>query len=333
MTCFRVCSLLAFLPLAYAVEMLSFPEDNFPATTPTKNFLRTRFLNEDTCPIEESKPMLADWFGGEPGFYHGVASGDPLPDAVIIWTRYTPDCEDDVEIEFRMAEVDPNIDFDAHLDPSKNPSIKLGKVIASSQHDWVVKLDMKGLKPYTQYVYAFTDGTKSSDVGLTKTAPCEGCSVDYVTYCTFSCSNFPNGYFHAYDVCSSIKDLDIWYAQRVVRRSLFCSDRNVSNNRLLLPGQRIHTGDYLYEYGEWQTWARDVEERWEVQLPKTEIFTLNDYRLRHATYVSDEGLQNLRRTAPMVATWVRKPKDTTTPHRILADIFNCSSDKYHPLAG
>jgi len=69
---------------------------------------------------------------------------------------------------------------------------------------------------------------------------------------------------------------------------------------------RIHTGDYLYEYGEWQNWARDVQERWEVQLPKTEIFSLNDYRLRHATYVSDEGLQNLRRTAPMVATWVRR---------------------------
>lgn len=68
---------------------------------------------------------------------------------------------------------------------------------------------------------------------------------------------------------------------------------------------RIHTGDYLYEYGEWQNWARDSEKRWEMQLPKTEIYTLNDYRLRHATYVSDEGLQNLRRTAPMVATWVR----------------------------
>lgn len=35
--------------------------------------------------LEKSKPLLADTFGGEPGFYHSVASGDPLPDAVIIW--------------------------------------------------------------------------------------------------------------------------------------------------------------------------------------------------------------------------------------------------------
>jgi len=214
---FVVTFIMAFMPLACAVEMLSFPENGSQPVTAVKRdgLLRARSLahHEETCPIEESKPMLADWFGGEPGFYHGVASGDPLPDAVIIWTRYTPDCTDDVEIEFRMAEVDPNIEFDAHLDPSKNPNIKLGKVIASGQHDWIVKLDMQGLKPYTQYVYAFTDGTRSSDVGLTKTAPCEGCSVDHVTYCTFSCSNFPNGYFHSYDVCSSIKDLDLWYVQ------------------------------------------------------------------------------------------------------------------------
>lgn len=169
------------------------------------------YYHDDTCPIEESKPMLADWFGGDKGFYHGVASGDPLPDAVIIWTRYTNDCLDDVEIEFRIAEVDPNLEFEAHLDPSKNGNIKMGRVVASKHHDWVVKLDIHGLKPYTQYVYAFTDGVTSSDVGLTKTAPCEDCEVDYVTYCTFSCSNFPNGYFHAYDLCSSIKDLDLWY--------------------------------------------------------------------------------------------------------------------------
>lgn len=155
--------------------------------------------------------MLADFFGGEPGFYHGVASGDPLPDAVIIWTRYTPlDVKDEVEIEFRMAEVDPKLRFEAHLDPELNPDLKYGKVIATYEHDWIVKLDMQGLKPSTQYVYAFTDGKTSSDVGLTKTAPCHDCAVDYVTYCVFSCSNFPNGYFHAYDVCSSIKDLDLW---------------------------------------------------------------------------------------------------------------------------
>lgn len=58
------------------------------------------------CPDAASQPKLAHPFGGKPGFYHGVASGDPLPNSVIIWTRYTPtSATATVEIEYRMAEV------------------------------------------------------------------------------------------------------------------------------------------------------------------------------------------------------------------------------------
>lgn len=48
--------------------------------------LRRRMQGE----IPPTPPMLCDFFGGEAGFFHSVASGDPLPEAVIIWTRYTP---------------------------------------------------------------------------------------------------------------------------------------------------------------------------------------------------------------------------------------------------
>lgn len=233
--------------------------------------LRRRLQGE----IPPTPPLLCDFFGGEPGFFHSVASGDPLPDAVVIWTRYTPcNADDVVDIEFRIAKVDPDLPFEDHL-TAANPDLKAGIVSTDGSTDWVVKLDVQGLDPYSQYVYAFTDGSISSHVGLTKTAPAADMMVDDVTYAVFSCSNFPNGYFHAYDIASTIEGLDIW----------------------------IHTGDYLYEYGDWQTWARDATERWEIQEPKFEIVELNDYRRRHATYVGDEGLQNLRRSAPMVATW------------------------------
>lgn len=176
--------------------------------------------------IPPTPPLLCDFFGGEAGFFHSVASGDPLPDAVVIWTRYTPCAADDaLDIEFRLAKVDPDLPFDDHL-TSANPNLKHGIVTTDGTTDWVVKLDITGLDPYSQYVYAFTDGTISSDVGLTKTAPMPDEMVEDVTYAVFSCSNFPNGYFHAYDVgtfrnsssmqthfcylASTIEGLDIW---------------------------------------------------------------------------------------------------------------------------
>ena len=66
-------------------------------------------VEEDKFPPHPaSEPKLADAFGNQAGFYHGVASGDPLADAVIIWTRYTPmNRDDEISIEYRVAEVTP----------------------------------------------------------------------------------------------------------------------------------------------------------------------------------------------------------------------------------
>ncbi len=176
--------------------------------------------------MEISQPILADTFGGVPGFYHGVASGDPMTDRVIVWTRYTPEKEDDtVTLELRIAEVDPELDFDAHLDPTMNPDLKLTKVLVDASSDFVAKLDVIGLKSNAHYVYAFVafdgddESVASSQVGQTRTTPALDDDVEEMTYAFFSCSHFSNGYFHAYDVASTIKDLDLW----------------------------IHVGDYIYE--------------------------------------------------------------------------------------
>jgi len=96
-----------------------------------------------------------------------------------------------------------------------------------------------------------------------------------MVYAVFSCAHFANGYFHAYDIASTIKDLDFW----------------------------IHTGDYVYEYGVYSTYASDSPERKAKILPKWEQISLQDYRNRMATYHTDEGLQNLRRRAPLIACW------------------------------
>lgn len=145
-------------------------------------------------------------------FIHSIlASGDPLEDAVIIWTRYTPEnADDEIDLEFRMAAVDPDLKFEDHLDPANNPNIRRGFVTVTSASDWVAKIDVTGLESGTDFVFAFSVGDKASAVGQTKTAPANDADVESLIYAVFSCAHFANGYFHSYDLASTIKDLDFW---------------------------------------------------------------------------------------------------------------------------
>ncbi len=189
--------------------------------------------------LESSEIITADLFGGSPGFYHGVASGDPLVDRVILWTRYTPVTSgESVTVELRLAEVSPDLAIEDYLDPEANANIKVAKIETSADSDYVAKVDVFGLKSNTHYVFAFTDGTTSSEVGQTRTAPSMEDGVDEMTYAFFSCAHFSNGYFHAYDVASTIENIDFW----------------------------IHLGDYVYEYGDYVTYATDAPERRDMTL-------------------------------------------------------------------
>eukprot|EP00977_Amphora_coffeiformis_P009290 scaffold2103_cov185-Amphora_coffeaeformis.AAC.35 len=237
--------------------------------------LRKRALAEHD--LTDSEPILADMFGGEAGFYHGVASGDPLPNAVIVWTRYTPVLKNEtVILEFRMAKVDPELAVEDHLDPSKNEALHRAHVNVSVESDFIAKIDVLGLDAGQNYVFAFADENgKVSQVGQTKTAPGPSDEVKSMVYAVFSCAHFANGYFHAYDIASTIKDLDFW----------------------------IHTGDYVYEYGLFSNYASNSPERKAQILPVWEQISLQDHRNRMATYHTDEGLQNLRRRAPLIACW------------------------------
>src|SRR5687768_9775595 len=120
-------------------------------------------------------------------FYHGVASGDPLTDRVIIWTRVTPeDSLSSVEVSWEIA---TNDQFD--------PVLKKGTVKTSPARDYTVKVDVDGLNPNTYYYYRFNAFKKMSPTGRTKTLP-QG-SVDSLKFAVVSCSNWQHGYFNAYD--------------------------------------------------------------------------------------------------------------------------------------
>lgn len=190
-------------------------------------------------------------------------------------TRWTPETEEDVvELEFRMAMVSPDLAVEDHLDPSKNDEIKRGRITVSIEHDWIAKIDVTGLEAGASYVYGFIGPNgEASRVGLTKTAPALDADVEQVQYAVFSCSHFSNGYFHAYDIASTLTELDFW----------------------------IHMGDYIYEYGTYSSYATGAQERYEMTDPVWEIVDLNDYRRRYAQYHTDEGLQNLRARAPQMS--------------------------------
>jgi Phosphodiesterase/alkaline phosphatase D len=201
--------------------------------------LRETFLRSSKSPlgmvtIEKSEHILANYFDGEPGFYHGVASGDPLPDAVVLWTRYTPETEDaTIMLELFIAEVDSSVEDQNLFDFESNEHIRVAEIEVTKESDFVAKVDVVGLKSNAHYVFAFTDGDKVSDIGQTRTAPALDEKVETMTYAFFSCAHFSNGYFHSYDVASTIKDLDFW----------------------------VHVGDYIYEYGDYEPYASDVPER------------------------------------------------------------------------
>lgn len=118
-------------------------------------------------------------------FYHGVASGDPLPDAVIIWTRVTPDVHKTVSVNYIVA-----------TDNEMKNKVKNGFEKTDSTRDYTVKVDIKNLQPATFYYYQFEAEGKKSEIGRMKTAPKD--SVKNIRLGFASCSNYSWGYFNAY---------------------------------------------------------------------------------------------------------------------------------------
>ncbi|TQL23035.1 alkaline phosphatase [Streptomyces sp. SLBN-134] len=205
-----------------------------------------------------------------PAFLHGVASGDPLPDGVLLWTRVTPVPEatagsglgPDTEVSWTVAR-----------DKAFTDVVARGSAVATAASDHTVKADIRGLRPATDYWFRFSAGGTDSPVARTRTAPAADAAVTGLRFGVVSCANWEAGHFSAYRHLAARGDLDAW----------------------------LHLGDYVYEYGtgEYGTRGRVVR----PHAPAHEIVTLADYRLRHATYKTDPDLQALHHRAPVVAIW------------------------------
>ncbi|REL25493.1 alkaline phosphatase [Thalassotalea euphylliae] len=198
-------------------------------------------------------------------FNHGVASGDPLDNAVIIWTRVTPlSAVDSVSVSWQVA-----------TDAEFNDLVHNGTTDAQVESDFTVKIDLQQLAANTKYYFRFASGETFSPVGMTKTLPVG--AVSQVKLAVFSCANFPAGHFNAYNSAAKRDDLDAV----------------------------IHLGDYIYEYGDggFATQNAAAIGRPLPADNNTECITLEDYRKRYALYRSDPDLQQLHQQVPFITVW------------------------------
>jgi alkaline phosphatase D len=129
-------------------------------------------------------------------FRHGIASGDPLADRVILWTRITAKPGADVPVRWQIA-----------ADAKFQRVIDQGVVTARPERDHTIKIDALGLAPGHTYYYRFEADGEQSPVGRTRTLP-DG-NVDRLRLAVASCSNYPFGYFHAYRHLAARGDLDL----------------------------------------------------------------------------------------------------------------------------
>lgn len=176
------------------------------------------YRNDRVTSREDPMPLRPDWAP----FFHGVASGDPLSDRVIIWTRVTPEEMDgsSVEVAWRVA-----------TDLALENIVREGTFSTNAGRDYTVKVDVDGLQPGATYYYGFTAFGRHSLTGKTKTTP-TGDQADHLKFAVVSCNNYQGGFFNAFQRLAERTDLDAV----------------------------IHLGDYIYEQGSGE-YGDLVEER------------------------------------------------------------------------
>ena len=195
-------------------------------------------------------------------FTLGVASGDPWPDGVVLWTRLAPDPLEGGGMPMVCVEVG----WEVASDSAFRTIERKGVATARPELGHSVHVEVDGLRPGRDYWYRFHAGTEVSPAGRTKTAPAANRAVDQLRFGVCGCSHFETGYFTAY--------------------------RRVAEERFDFV---FHTGDYIYE-DRADGGRNPVVVR---QHRSQELFTLVDYRNRYAQYKSDPDLEGRARLGPL----------------------------------
>ena len=203
-------------------------------------------------------------------FTLGVASGDPEPGSVVLWTRLAPEPfasshgmrgVDEVQVRWQVA-----------TDEAMTQVVRSGEVTTYAAWAHSVHVDASGLLPGGEYWYRFEAAGHVSPVGRTRTAPAPGAAVAGLSFASVSCQAYDNGFFTSYP--------------HIVEDD---------------PDFVLHLGDYVYEYGVGPTAGyRQTPVPGIVQKRPD---TLAQWRATHALYKLDPSLQEAHRLLPFVLTW------------------------------
>lgn len=215
-------------------------------------------------PLATRQLMATPFFDAYP-FTLGVASGDPLPDGVVLWTRLAPKPLDGGGMPPLVVGVEWEIARDARFASIAQKGIAL----ARPELGHSVHVEVSGLESGRDYWYRFRAGSEISRVGRTRTAPPSGAPVDRIRFAVCGCSHYEQGYFTAF--------------------------RRIAEEQFDFV---FHTGDYIYE-GRPEPGRND---RVRLHVGQ-ELFTLVDYRNRYALYKSDPDLLAAHASAPFIVSW------------------------------
>ncbi|MFW6693695.1 alkaline phosphatase D family protein [Streptomyces sp. MAR4 CNX-425] len=195
-------------------------------------------------------------------FTLGVASGDPLPDGVVLWTRLAPDPLAGGGMPGRPVPVQ----WQVSDTPSFTRIRRRGAALARPEHGHSVHVEVHGLRPDREYWYRFRAGRETSPAGRTRTAPAAHAHPRNLRFLFASCQNWQDGYFTAWHHAAQ-EDVDFV----------------------------AFLGDYIYESVPRDTTVRRHE-------GTGEPYSLTEYRNRHAQYRGDVHLQAAHAHAPWIVT-------------------------------
>ncbi|MBL0738137.1 alkaline phosphatase D family protein [Flavobacterium sp. GN10] len=196
-------------------------------------------------------------------FIHGIASGDPTENAIIIWTHINTYSIGDCKIEWQVS-----------TDKNFAREVKKDFVTTSQAKDFTVKVDVSGLKKNQTYYYRFIYDNVISDVGVCKTLP--DSAVKPLQIAVISCNNYEDGYFTSFRHIADNPDIDYVFHL----------------------GDYIYeygTGEYCNKVF--------LEQSNRKNDPLHELVSLGDYRKRYALYRKDKELQKAHQHKPFICIW------------------------------
>ncbi len=196
-------------------------------------------------------------------FALGVASGDPLPDSVILWTRLV---NDPLADGGGLPDQPLPVRWELAADERFDDIVASGDAVAEPALAHSVHVDAAGLQPDSWYWYRFSVGEATSPVGRTRTAPEPGDEVDRLRFAFASCQEYQSGYWPAHEHIAA-EDIDLV----------------------------VFLGDYIYEGPPSDGGVRSLQGAAPVDL--------NGYRRRYGEYKADAALQASHAHVPWVTTW------------------------------